>query len=1254
MNRMVIIVLILSTLFLLCATLNAFAQFGASPWTAPSGTYAVPAGVSSITIECWGGGGGGGGAKYSGLDPCGGGGGGGAYSITTVAVTPGQNIVVSLGGGGLAGTNAGGNGGVGGTSSVTYLGPTVASAAGGNGGTGSTGGAKAGGAGGSTGTGTVRTGGTGGNGYVGSSYDDGGSGGGGAGSTANGSNGVTGSGGGQSGGEPGGAGGATGGGTGGAGAGALGACVAGSPGNTFGGGGGGAAGYNSGSAAGGAGAAGKVVITYVVVSSTLTLGNNNPGAANKCASTANVILQSFSLAVSGGTGNLTDVSFTSNGTYAASDLSNFKLYYTSTNSFATTNLLSTIASPAVAGLQTFPAFTTPTLTNGSTYYLWITTDVATTVTNNNTVGVNAMAAGNLTGGSSMASSAAAGGTQTLKAAPSSNAGSNQNNCNSTSFTLAGNNPAPGTGAWTCFSGCGGVGITTPSAYNSGVTGVAIGTPSTLTWTVSNAPCTASTSNVTLTNNANSAVSVSITASPSGAICSGTSVVFTATPVNGGAGPSYQWKKNAVNVGTNSTSYTDAVLANGDVITCVLTSNIACPTGNPATSNSITMTVNTTPTITGTTPASRCGTGTVTLGATASAGTINWYTVSTGGISQGAGTSFTTPGISSTTTYYVDATSGSCTTPTRTAVVATVNNIPAQPSAIAGSAAPCAGTSQAYSVTNVAGVTYTWAFPSGWSQTGGGTTNSITATAGTTAGNITVTPSNGCGGGTAQTLAVTIPACLGTIYNNPNGTYTIPCGVVNKLYDAGGSGGNYGNSINQTTTLCAPAGQYLSVVFSDFSTESCAWPSCDHLFIYNGPTTGSPLLGDYYGQNLPPILWTAATGGCLTFNFISDGSFNNRGFAADIVCTSAPAAMAPNTDCVNATCLAGGPIIVNSGNTGGGSTNDLPTGTVKGCLSVGERNTSWYYFDIAASGNLELDIFPNPSSKDYDFALYKLASGCPSAAPIRCSFSWPGGTTGINTSQNSWQCNPSCSSGDVTEDNVTGNNWVDDLAVVAGERYVLVLGDYTSSGASSASVALTGTALYSCLNSLPIELISFKGACNSNKKTFTWATASETNNHFFTLEHSNDANIFFETATVEGSGTTTTNHSYSISIAEADADFKYYRLKQTDYDGQNSYSTLIQVECSGGTPVYSNLKLYPNPSANQLNINFGFPVEGKYTLSIRNVLGKEIKVINYLKNENKDITILINDLPDGIYFLKMNDSSDNNPIPVMKFIVEKPY
>ncbi|WP_412476673.1 T9SS type A sorting domain-containing protein [Flavobacterium sp. TBRC 19031] len=92
-----------------------------------------------------------------------------------------------------------------------------------------------------------------------------------------------------------------------------------------------------------------------------------------------------------------------------------------------------------------------------------------------------------------------------------------------------------------------------------------------------------------------------------------------------------------------------------------------------------VTVNEVPTITATTPASRCDSGTVTLGATASSGTISWYNVSSGGTSLGTGTSFTTPSISTSTNFYVEVSSGICTS-TRTAVLATVNVTPSITSA----------------------------------------------------------------------------------------------------------------------------------------------------------------------------------------------------------------------------------------------------------------------------------------------------------------------------------------------------------------------------------------------------------------------------------------------------------------------------------------------------------------------------------------------------------------------------------------------
>jgi len=88
------------------------------------------------------------------------------------------------------------------------------------------------------------------------------------------------------------------------------------------------------------------------------------------------------------------------------------------------------------------------------------------------------------------------------------------------------------------------------------------------------------------------VSVTITASdPDLQICQNTPVTYTAIPVNGGVSPTYQWKVNNNNQGTNSSIFTYNP-ANNDIIRVVLTSDEICASGNPATSNALQMTVST--------------------------------------------------------------------------------------------------------------------------------------------------------------------------------------------------------------------------------------------------------------------------------------------------------------------------------------------------------------------------------------------------------------------------------------------------------------------------------------------------------------------------------------------------------------------------------------------------------------------------------------------------------------------------------------
>jgi len=112
--------------------------------------------------------------------------------------------------------------------------------------------------------------------------------------------------------------------------------------------------------------------------------------------------------------------------------------------------------------------------------------------------------------------------------------------------------------------------------------------------------------------------------------------------------------------------------------------------------------------------SRCGPGTVSLGATASAGTINWYADSSGGSSLGTGTSFTTPSLSFTTNYYVDATDGGCTSTPRTAVQAVIIS-PASIS-VGGAGTYCNGSTISLTSSGANLTNQYWTGPNGYYST----------------------------------------------------------------------------------------------------------------------------------------------------------------------------------------------------------------------------------------------------------------------------------------------------------------------------------------------------------------------------------------------------------------------------------------------------------------------------------------------------------------------------------------------------------
>ncbi len=139
------------------------------------------------------------------------------------------------------------------------------------------------------------------------------------------------------------------------------------------------------------------------------------------------------------------------------------------------------------------------------------------------------------------------------------------------------------------------------------------------------------------------------------ICLGTTVNLSLQNVTSGTGVTYQWKSSTDGITYTAISgATNATLSVTPSVSTYYVCDVTCSAG-PSTVTSTAVQIIFSNSIASTTPGTRCGTGTVDLGATASAGAIvRWYSAATGGTALGTGTTFTTPSIGATTNYYAGA------------------------------------------------------------------------------------------------------------------------------------------------------------------------------------------------------------------------------------------------------------------------------------------------------------------------------------------------------------------------------------------------------------------------------------------------------------------------------------------------------------------------------------------------------------------------------------------------------------------------
>jgi hypothetical protein len=172
-----------------------------------------------------------------------------------------------------------------------------------------------------------------------------------------------------------------------------------------------------------------------------------------------------------------------------------------------------------------------------------------------------------------------------------------------------------------------------------------------------------------------------------------------------------------------------------------------------------------------------------------------------------------------------------------------------------------------------------------------------------------------------------------------------------------------------------------------------------------------------------------------------------------------------------------------------------------------------------------------------------------------------------------------------------------------------------------------------------KLAFFDAVFEEDKVSLNWGTLVEINNDYFTVQKSNDG-ITFETVTiVEGAGNSSTSNNYH---AKDESPYigcpSYYRLKQTDYDGNATYSDIKSVTINSRL----SFDIYPNPSINPI-ISFKNASDNtEVTLTAYNVAGELVrKELIIMNNAGNNIIVLDPEmkLSPGVYTVIATSATD---------------
>jgi hypothetical protein len=209
-----------------------------------------------------------------------------------------------------------------------------------------------------------------------------------------------------------------------------------------------------------------------------------------------------------------------------------------------------------------------------------------------------------------------------------------------------------------------------------------------------------------------------------------------------------------------------------------------------------------------------------------------------------------------------------------------------------------------------------------------------------------------------------------------------------------------------------------------------------------------------------------------------------------------------------------------------------------------------------------------------------------------------------------------------------------------------LGGSITSGLASFAVPSSGFIGPSTITggALPIKLLSFNAITTEKSIILTWASASEKNFNYYTIERSVNGKDFLAIGKVDGSPNSLVRKDYTYEDQDPAQGISYYRLRAVDLDNTSETFSVIMMKFSGGK---TKVNIFPNPTSDQkINVQFNFDLQEGVTIQIYDARGNLVKTELFVQSGSL-LTLNLPDLTRGIYnvIIQSNEFTSKTSIAV---------